>query len=1211
MSNNNDTIININININKYNNNLYELLYVSLDGKLNLIDKNLWINSTQPFDAIGSNIKSIASDIIVSKITQLNTGEFLFLGSNCNVYIMSSNFTNPNIISLKKFSSLTQLSDYRVLLTSKDGKMYIVDDITNFDLTIKEYFDDGTIYCMVKQTVDGYIVAIDGTQCGNAWRFELVDGKLINKTKINLDDTFTNRVSVFLPDLQNLLNLNCNSRYINRVYKYNYSDKTIKTKYDFRCGEDEEYETFNKKCYKKCPTGYKSTPGDIVSCWDKCNEGDIDVGALCRVGCKSGYNDVAGVCWNNKKLTYDVGVGTPPNYSCPTGYDLEGLRCIKDPPDGYKRLPEDYTTYWLKEPTSYIKDSKLTNLSCPIGYDLEGLRCIKEPPDGYKRLPGDYTTYLLKESISYEKNSKQANQDNSACDGLTARTSGLGTCSGVDECNTKTPVVCSKLCKVCTYDNYVYGCNADRCGREAEVCSGGVCIPGLPKCSKKIIGIPTKCSTDQCASRTPKVCSPGPAKCCANGLKTTLTGINCEKCGTYDSCTGGNCIGAIVTRSAPRSCPVGYNFDSGDPLKIGLCYEECRDGYTSRAGDIINCWNKKPTSIVIPLSNIINSDKSCPTGYKYDSVDPAKIGLCYEECRDGYTSKAADIISCWNKKPTSIVIPLSNVINATPSCNSEREYRDLMCYKKCDSGYIPTATNCSLPANDASYVPNTYAKKNIPRGNPSNPGIPASIECSDECCMFDLTFYNPTYIKPNNMVLPDIPITNGLVGFYNADSFGKDGVWYDLSSYNNNVTQLAGNFTKNSLFISGDVQTSILFPPQILPPTFTMFSIAKYNYKSQTNIQENFSVFSKKNSPSNIFSGSKGPPSVPKINIPSSGLPKINIPSSGLPKINIPSSGLPEINIPSSGVPETNIPSSGLPEINIPSSGVPETNIPSSGVPETNIPSSGVPEINIPSSGVPETNISSSGVPEINKQENNIGNILSRNNSSSNWFFGFNKGLSGVSARNKVITQTSLSAFDDKWVFSTDTNNMYRANRNNYTLDNINESNESNEPNESNKPNEPIQLSVNTNKDKSLYSDYSIGCIIVFNRTLSDSEISSVENWLATTYSNLLEQTYTKTFANLGYSCFDNKIGKVSDDYQNYIFATYNNGPLDCKWLNLPEKNNSFKPLKCNSGTNIQYEKFTNLNLFNIWNWENLENFVMYLLVIIIIIVLVCKKYNK
>jgi len=1057
-----------NININLLNNNLYELLYVGLDGKINKVKKELW-NGADKFDAIGTNITEMSPNITVSKITQLNTGEFLFLGLDCNVYKMSSNFTNPTIISSYQFSSLTQLSNYKILLTNKNGKMYIVSDVSNFDLTIKEFFDDSITYCSVKQTATGYVVAIDGTQCGSAWRFDLTpDSKLINKTKINLDDAFTNSTTIFLPDQQSLLNLYCNSRYKDRIYKYDYSDKTIKTKYDLRCEEDEEYELFNKKCYPKCPVGYTSKPSDIVSCWKKCKDGDVDVGALCREGCRSGFRDIVGVCWNNKKLTYDVGVGITPSYSCPTGYGLEGLRCIKDPPDGYKRLPGDYTTYWLKEATSYRKDSKPANLSCPTGYGLEGLRCIKDPPDGYKRFPGDYTTYWLNEPISYRKDTKQANQDNSACDGLGSRTVGVGTCSGWDSCNSKTPVICTKLCKSCTYDNYTWGCNADRCGREGDVCAGGTCISTgggnckttCKSCKLKCgCGLTTRCDPIiPCGSRTPRTCSPGPAKCCNNGLKTTLTGVNCDKCGTYDSCTGGDCVGAVVTRKAPRSCPTGYNFDLGDPLKIGLCYENCRDGWVSRPGDIVSCWNKKPTSITIPPSNIINANKSCPTGYKYDSGDPTKIGLCYEDCRDGWVSRPGDIVSCWNKKQSSITIPPSNAINATPSCSSDREYKNSMCYRKCEPGYIAAATNCSLPVNEQSYVPKTYDKKSISRGKPSDSGITAPITCpSGKCCSFDLLFYNPNWAKPQSLLLPTFPIQSGLVGFYNMASF-MSGVWYDLSPSNNNITQLGGNFSVGKNYISGDVTSTILFPTQILPPTFTMFSIAKYNYKSQTNMEQN-----------------------------------------------------------------------------------------------------------------------------------NLGRILTGYNNLE-WFSGFDNKLSGVSSRVKPITQMELSAFDDKWVFSTDTNSTYRANGFNYTK---------NQPDDL--TNTYAQLAINMGST-STKSDFSIGCVIIFNKTLTENEITDVEKWLITQYSDLWEQTYTKTFSQLGYSCFDNRIGKVSEDYTKYELASYNDSPLSCEWLNFPEKRN-FKPLTCNSTTNINYEPFTGFGLD--------LNYLYYLLIIIFILILVLVYRKK
>jgi len=220
---------------------------------------------------------------------------------------------------------------------------------------------------------------------------------------------------------------------------------------------------------------------------------------------------------------------------------------------------------------------------------------------------------------------------------------------------------------------------------------------------------------------------------------------------------------------------------------------------------------------------------------------------------------------------------------------------------------------------------------------------------------------------------------------------------------------------------------------------------------------------------------------------------------------------------------------------------------------------------------------------------NNLGRILTGYN-NSNWFSGFDNKLSGVSSRTKHITQMGLSAFDDKWVFSTDTNSTYRANGFNYTK---------NVPGDL--TNTYAQLSINMGSTNTTKSDFSIGCIIVYNRTLTDNEISEVENWLTTQYSDLWEQTYTKTFSQLGYSCFDNKIGKVSDDYSKYELASYNNDPLSCEWLDLPEKNNS-KSLTCNSTTNINYEPFTGLNFD--------YNYLFYLLIItlILILVLVCRK---
>lgn len=1005
------------IQINPNINNLYELLYINTSGNIFQVKKNLWIDTTiTKFDGINDNVTAINPLVIVSKITQLNTGDFLFLGKDCNIYKMSFDLKNPIFISDYKYTSLTQLSNYKILLTNKDGKMYIVDDVHNFDSTTSLFFDDGTMYCSIKQTSDGFIIGIDGDQCGTAWRFELIDNQLMNKTKINLDETFTNRVTLFTPDQKTLINLNCNSRHIDRIYKYDYSDQIIKTNFDFRCDEDEEYEGLIDSCFKKCPTGYSSKDLDYISCWENCGD-NIDVGDLCRKRCKDGYKDISGVCWLDKKLTYDVGVGVIPNYSCPEGYDLEGVKCIKKPPDGYKRLPGDYTTYWLDEPTS--------------------------KPRG----------------------SKSANQDNSACNNLVRVVSGVGSCSGWDECNSRTPVVCTKLCKSCAYDSYTWGCDIGRCGQDADVCAGG-CVGGVVssggacswegcctktartctpsgtccdwdwakarckrKCGDNCVGgdcigcarcEPVVSRWDDCAWSTPKTCSPGPAKCCNNGIKTSLIAANCDACGSYDSCTGNDCIGAAVTRNAPRTCPTGYSFDSGDPLKIGLCYNDCPDGYETRPGDIV---------------------------------------------------------SCWNKKPTSKVIPPENTINANISCSSDREYRDLMCYKKCDEGYVAAATNCSIPADVASYVPVTYAKKTLSRGNATGAGIPKPINCeqpgeqTSECCRFDLAFYNPAFVKPMSMVLPQIPIIDGLIGYYDASSF-RNGVWYDLSSNNNHVTQIKGFFNVNNLFISGTVNSTILFPYQILPKTYTVFNLSKYTNQFDTE------------------TGGK------------------------------------------------------------------------------------------------------------------YGRILS--GFGTDWFSGFNNGLSGVSGRDKPITQNTFSAFDNNWVFSTDTNNSYHANSTDYTIKGLTDLNKKNVLN---------QLSINLNIDPVNNSNFSIGYVIVFNRTLSDSEIFQFEKWLQNTYSELFNTTWSKTFAQLGYSCFNGLVGKVTNDYSNYSFATYGDQPISCDLINLPVKND-FDPLLCLSNKNYVYnnqikteieteneiETFTNLIDYYI------PNEIFYLLIILFFIVLLTKK---
>jgi len=81
-----------------------------------------------------------------------------------------------------------------------------------------------------------------------------------------------------------------------------------------KCDPGSEYEVLGV-CWKACPEGTRDMgalcrrecgKGDLTAypddragiCWSNCGS-DEDVGALCRARCKSGFHDVAGVCWGD------------------------------------------------------------------------------------------------------------------------------------------------------------------------------------------------------------------------------------------------------------------------------------------------------------------------------------------------------------------------------------------------------------------------------------------------------------------------------------------------------------------------------------------------------------------------------------------------------------------------------------------------------------------------------------------------------------------------------------------------------------------------------------------------------------------------------------------------------------------------------------------------------------------------------------------------
>lgn len=73
-----------------------------------------------------------------------------------------------------------------------------------------------------------------------------------------------------------------------------------------------------------------------------------------------------------------------------------------------------------------------------------------------------------------------------------------------------------------------------------------------------------------------------------------------------------------------------------------------------------------------------------------------------------------------------------------------------------------------------------------------------------------------------------LPVTSGLVGWYKGEEWNGTS-WPDSSGNGNNVTSIYGNVESQGRFIYGRTNDYMVFPSAILPSTYTLFHIAKYN----------------------------------------------------------------------------------------------------------------------------------------------------------------------------------------------------------------------------------------------------------------------------------------------------------------------------------------------------------------------------------------------
>ena len=126
-----------------------------------------------------------------------------------------------------------------------------------------------------------------------------------------------------------------------------------------------------------------------------------------------------------------------------------------------------------------------------------------------------------------------------------------------------------------------------------------------------------------------------------------------------------------------------------------------------------------------------------------------------------------------------------------------------------------------------------------------------------------------------------------------------------------------------------------------------------------------------------------------------------------------------------------------------------------------------------------------------------------------NWLSGFWNGFSGVAYHDGWLTQTSKTLHATQWVISSDQNNLYRS-----------QGYQRGTGGGTDAPQTYSQLCINTGVAASETSDWSIASVVVFNRTLSTTEIQNVEKWLNIRYNVVAAPNLTPILVNPGTQSF-------------------------------------------------------------------------------------------
>ena len=527
--------------------------------------------------------------------------------------------------------------------------------------------------------------------------------------------------------------------------------------------------------------------------------------------------------------------------------------------------------------------------------------------------------------------------------------------------------------------------------------------------------------------------------------------------------------------------------------------------------------------------------------------------------------------------------------------------------------YLSGGTTASLTL-PTSLVSSTYTVFNVSKmsGNIYSDSLSPGVNTSEwVITTSQKTRYKNQKVMRGTTVLP---VTSGLVGLYTGESWTGT-QWTDLSGSSNHVTTIGGTITINSatlggrVFLSGSQSSTLLWPAAILPATYTMFHIAKYNGANKGRIFTGYSS----NWLSGFWSGRSGVAyhngnladilvdihgsnwvlSTDQNNLYRSNLVNRVTGASGTPTydrigVGVTSGGYAEPSdwaIACVIVYNTTLTSGEINQVenwlmkqyafmaqvnwgvanviaynreltlyeilqmenwlvnkyallSVPPitygmvgyypaeswTGTQWTDLSGNGNHVTTV--SGTISINYSSIGGRDFlnggTTSTMRWPAIVPASYTLFHIAKYNGSSrgriftgsvQNWLSGFHNGNTGCAFHNGWITSyTTLHGTN--WVLSTDQNSMYRSNL-------INRTNGT-----PGSPSYDSTICVNTGNIGSEQSDWAIACVIIFNRTLTASEITAMENWLQIRY-NLMSSMAPVTSGLVGFYVGENWNGST------------------------------------------------------------------------------------